>query len=134
MNAPAFAPSGLKRMVGRNPVRVGAALAALSMLLLVLIIWLVVLGNKHAACQSGKNGFHVHHGRVYSDNPSNTGTCSAGWDPAATAEAQALAQASSLQHDSHGERRLQRSINATYDTSAGLAGPQLAYAAHVGAP
>jgi len=58
--------------------------------------------------------------------------CGRGWDPAATAEAQALATVGSLQHDSYGEKKLQGAINAAYDGNVGLSDDQLATLMHQG--
>ena len=57
--------------------------------------------------------------------PGPAAVCGKGWDPAATAEAQALATVGSLQHDNYGERKLQGAINAAYDSSVGLSDAQL---------
>jgi hypothetical protein len=59
-------------------------------------------------------------------------TCKDGWDPAASAEAQALATVGSLQHDSYGERRLQSAINVAYDGNVGLTDAQLQELMHQG--
>ena len=58
--------------------------------------------------------------------------CKGGWDPAASAEAQALATVGSLQHDSYGESRLQGAINAAYDSNVGLTDAQLQELMHQG--
>ena len=57
--------------------------------------------------------------------------CKASWDPAATAEAQALATVGSFQHDSYGDRALQGAINKAYDVD-GLTDEQLAQMMHQG--
>ena len=59
-------------------------------------------------------------------------TCSAKWDLAATAEAQALATVGSYQHDMYGERALQSAINAAYDGNAGLTDAELQTLMHAG--
>lgn len=133
METPAPPASYLRKTVGENPVITGATMLALAVIITILIIWLIILGSKYADCKKNKNSFRARHGNAFQGYP-NTGTCGASWDPAATAEAQALAQASSLQHDNYGERRLQRSISGAYDTSVGLTDSQLAYAARTGAP
>ena len=58
--------------------------------------------------------------------------CGRGWNPAATAEAQALATVGALQHDSYGERKLQKAINAAFDSDLGLSDDQLATLMHQG--
>jgi hypothetical protein len=69
---------------------------------------------------------------VPADYTPDMSTCKAGWDPAASAEAQALATVGSLQHDSYGERRLQGAINAAYDSNIGLTDAQLQELMHQG--
>jgi len=64
--------------------------------------------------------------------PGPATVCGRGWDPAATAEAQALATVGSLQHDSYGEKKLQGAINAAYDGNVGLSDDQLAALMHQG--
>jgi len=54
------------------------------------------------------------------------------WDPAASAEAQALATVGSLQHDSHGERKLQSAINVAYDGNVGISNAELQELMHQG--
>jgi hypothetical protein len=59
-------------------------------------------------------------------------TCKAGWDPAAMAEAQALATVGSFQQDNYGERALQSAINVAYDSNTGLSDVQLQELMHQG--
>jgi hypothetical protein len=79
--------------------------------------------------------------RCVSSGPSVVGdpsailsACGQTWDPAATAEAQALATVGSFQHDSYGERKLQNAINAAFDSNVGLTDDQLAQVMAGGAP
>jgi hypothetical protein len=60
--------------------------------------------------------------------------CRGTWDPAATAEAQALATVGSLQHDSYGERSLMGAVDLAFDatTAAGLSDAQLQNLMHQG--
>ncbi len=58
--------------------------------------------------------------------------CGVGWDPAASAEAQALATVGSLQHDSYGERRLQTAVDGAYDSNVGLSDRDLEALMHQG--
>ena len=58
--------------------------------------------------------------------------CGRGWDPAASAEAQALATVGSLQHDSYGEGSLQTAIDGAYDSTVGLDDDQLSTLMHQG--
>lgn len=51
--------------------------------------------------------------------------CGRPWDPAAIAEAQALATVGSYQHDSYGEAALQNVINEAYDGDRGISDDQL---------
>jgi hypothetical protein len=46
--------------------------------------------------------------------------CGANWDPAAAAEAQALATAGSYDHDSYGEAGLQKAIDGAYSQKSGI--------------
>ncbi len=62
----------------------------------------------------------------------NHGACKQQWDPAAAAEAQALATAGSFQHDNYGERSLQHAINAAYDRNVPLNEVQLNEFLHQG--
>jgi hypothetical protein len=86
-----------------------------------------------AACAPGEtavtyqnpDGSVVTYCRATDSMPGPATVCKAGWDPAASAEAEALATVGSLQHDSYGEGKLQRAINAAYDSSAGLSDAQL---------
>lgn len=58
--------------------------------------------------------------------------CNRGWDPAASAEAQALATVGSLPHDSVAEPALQGAIDGAFDTGAGLNDEQLSALMHNG--
>lgn len=54
--------------------------------------------------------------------PQNASNCARNvheWDPAATAEAQALAQVQALPPDNYGERLLQNAVNLAYDANPG---------------
>jgi hypothetical protein len=64
-------------------------------------------------------------------NP-NMSACSAGWDPAATAEAEALATVGSLEQDGYGEASLQKAIALAYDGTAGFTDTQLSALMHNG--
>src|SRR3990172_2729569 len=61
--------------------------------------------------------------------PLDTTQCArklADWDPAATAEAQALGQVGALQHQDYGERNLLGAVNLAFDSTApGLSNNQL---------
>ena len=71
---------------------------------------------------------------VIADPTAILAACGMTWDPAATAEAQALATVGSFQHNSWGERKLQSAIDAAYDSNVGLTDDQLAQAMAGGAP
>ena len=45
--------------------------------------------------------------------------CGRGWDPAASAEAQALATTGALPHDSYAEAKLQGAVDGAFDTNSG---------------
>ena len=64
--------------------------------------------------------------------PGPATVCGAGWDPAATAEAEALATVGALQHQAFAEKKLQRGINAAYDSNTGLSDTQLETLMHQG--
>jgi hypothetical protein len=57
--------------------------------------------------------------------------CSDTWDPAASAEAQALATIGSLKHSPHATRRLQGSVDAAFDCS-GMSDCELSQVMHQG--
>jgi hypothetical protein len=86
-----------------------------------------------AACAPGESavtyqnpdGSVVTYCRSTDSLPGPATVCHRGWDPAASAEAEALATVGSLQHDSYGEGKLQRAINAAYDANTGLSDAQL---------
>ena len=71
---------------------------------------------------------------VVADPTAILAACGMTWDPAATAEAQALATVGSFQHDAYGERKLQNAINAAYDSNVGLTDDQLAQVMAGGTP
>jgi len=58
--------------------------------------------------------------------------CGRGWDPAASAEAQALATTGSLLHDSYGEGKLQGAVDGAFDTNVSLNDEQLTQLMHSG--
>ena len=58
--------------------------------------------------------------------------CRENWNPAASAEAQALATVGSFQHDHYGEKNLQHAINAAYDRNVPLNEVQLNEFLHQG--
>jgi len=62
----------------------------------------------------------------------NNSACKQIWDPAAAAEAEALATVGSYQHDHYGERSLQHAINAAYDRNVPLNEVQLNEFLHQG--
>ncbi len=64
--------------------------------------------------------------------PGPATVCKKGWDPAASAEAEALATVGALEHDSYGEKKLQRAVDAAYDSNVGLSDEQLSAVMHEG--
>jgi hypothetical protein len=147
-------PSGysafLHRSIGRHP---GTTAIILAVLVIIVLILAVMVTRAKARCS--KSGFE---GLVSSPcgpgetpvtyrNPDGTTmtycrssdvlpgpptVCGVGWDPAASAEAQALATVGSLQHDSYGERRLQRAVDGAFDANAGLSDRDLEALMHQG--
>ena len=67
-------------------------------------------GSQQAAIDGLPGGEAAGRATVLSSDvlPGPPTVCGVGWDPAASAEAEALATVGSLQHNSYGERRLQR--------------------------
>jgi hypothetical protein len=100
--------------IGHYP---GTAAIILAVLVVLVLILSFTLSHYKSKC---KGGFAA---------------CGRGWDPAASAEAEALATVGSLQHESYGEKKLQGAINAAYDSNVGLSDDQLAsLMLHGGAP
>jgi hypothetical protein len=62
----------------------------------------------------------------------NMSACGAGWDPAASAEAEALATVGSLQQDGYGGAALQNAIAAAEDGNVSFANTQLANSVRYG--
>jgi hypothetical protein len=100
-------------MVAQNP---GVAIAII-LILTVLVIWAVVYQLGYAA--SGRAGFSP---------------CRSIWDPAASAEAQALATVGALSFDAYGESALQQAENGEYPypSRIGLSDRQLKGLMHKG--
>ncbi|MES2339219.1 MAG: hypothetical protein V4537_14090 [Pseudomonadota bacterium] len=106
------------------------------------------VGLERSICNSGREGLAV--APMYSSqhtvsDAANAGigpgcgagcgpsiACRPGWDPSATAEAQALATLGSLPHDPNGERSLQGAVNAAFDCDSGLSDNQLRDLMHNG--
>jgi hypothetical protein len=79
------------------------------------------------------DGTTVTYCRSMSAMPGPPSVCGASWDPAAQAEAEALATVGGLQPDAvYGERRLQRAIGGAFDSSLGLSDDQLTTLMHQG--
>mgnify|MGYP001377252101 CR=1 FL=1 len=70
--------------------------------------------------------------RVTDALPGPPTVCGRGWDPAASAEAQALATVGSLAHGSYGERRLMGAVDGAFDSNLGLSDEQLSCLMHQG--
>jgi hypothetical protein len=58
--------------------------------------------------------------------------CARGWDPAASAEAQALATVGALPHDGYAESKLQGAVDGAFDSGASLNDEQLTALMHSG--
>jgi hypothetical protein len=149
--------SALKATIGRHP---GASAAILAVLVVVILILAYTLAHYKAMCPKVPSEGMTSGARVAAYGPCGLGetpvsyqtpdganvtfcrstsappvppqVCGVGWDPAASAEAEALATIGSLQHDSYGEPRLQNAINAAYDSSVGLSDEQLSTLMHQG--
>jgi hypothetical protein len=143
--------SGLLRSsIGKHP---GATAIAMAVLLVLIVVLSVMVGGARAKCS--KSGFEGMASSpcgpgetpVTYKNPDGTTltycrssdvlpgpptVCGVGWDPAASAEAQALATVGSLQHDSYGERRLQRAVDGAFDSNVGLSDRDLEALMHQG--
>jgi cbb3-type cytochrome oxidase subunit 3 len=154
--------NSITQAIGRHPDRAAAAMAILIVILIVVIGVAVYYWRKSrkagfeglaampemvsgpgipgGSCGPGETAVSYHNpdGSVmmYCRNtdalPGPPTVCGAGWDPAASAEAEALATVGSLQHEPYGERRLSRAVNAAYDASLGLSDEQLASLMHQG--
>jgi hypothetical protein len=145
----------IRSTVGQHPGTTAVVIAILVFLILVLAYYLVHYKSKCAAksgfdcgapsscagaCGPGEtslvqancDGSTTSWCRNTDALPGPPTVCGACWDPAATAEAEALATVGSLQHESYGERRLQRAINAAYDSNVGLSDEQLSNLMHQG--
>jgi hypothetical protein len=147
----------LRKTVGGHPAAAAAVLATLVVLTLVLVFVAahyrakvkklaptpsegLAVGAPSAACAPGESavtyqnpdGSVVTYCRSTDSLPGPAKVCHRGWDPAASAEAEALATVGSLQHDSYGEGKLQRAINAAYDANTDLSDSQLEAVMHQG--
>jgi len=80
----------------------------------------------------GPNGTTATYCRSTSDLPGPPAVCGRGWDPAASAEAEALATVGSLPHRSYGEGRLDSAVDAAFDSGHGLSDDQLTTLMHEG--
>lgn len=69
--------------------------------------------------------------RCHNDATGPAQTCN-GWNPAATVEAAALATVGGIKHEPRADRKLQRAVNAAYDTSDSLSDEQLERLMHQG--
>jgi len=145
---------GLTSMIQKHPV---ASAVVLSILILITIILVVILHKN----KNKKSGFEGLATDSLSKSPCPAGTtaltyqdvdgalltrcvsngglpsmnnsaCKQIWDPAAAAEAEALAAVGSYQHDHYGERSLQHAINAAYDRNVPLNEVQLNEFLHQG--
>ena len=142
-----------RRAVAKHP---GAAAVLMAVLVLLIVVLSFMIAHTRKTCS--KSGFEGMAGRggapcgpgetpVTYRNPDGTTmtycrssdvlpgpptVCGVGWDPAASAEAQALATVGSLPHEAYGERRLQRSIDGAFDSNVGLSDRDLEALMHQG--
>ena len=89
-------------------------------------------GKEGASIGCGREGLATGPGASLYVRPGPPAPCGRGWDPAASAEAEALATVGALQHESYGEGRLQGAVDAAFDSSHGLSDDQLATLMHQG--
>ena len=132
MDNPPSGKSYMQSTIGSHPGSAAIVVAVLVVLILVLSYALVHYKGK---CKKGFEGLATDGAAAGGSADSGApapfpqvgprAACGVGWDPAASAEAQALASAGSLQHDSYGEGGLQTAIDGAYDSSAGLDDAQL---------
>jgi hypothetical protein len=88
--------------------------AAVIGVLLLLIVVLAYAMAHYKALVKKKDGFTSPFPQV---GPAQV--CGRGWDPAASAEAQALATVGALPHDGYAESKLQGAVDGAFDTSPG---------------
>ncbi len=151
-------PSGysllLHRSIGKHPGATAIVMAAIVVIIVVLSVMLsrakarcpksmaegYASGSATSPCGPGEtpvtyrnpDGTTLTYCRSSDVLPGPPTVCGVGWDPAASAEAQALATVGSLQHDSYGERRLQRAVDGAFDSNVGLSDRDLEALMHQG--
>ncbi len=144
---------GLQAMIQRNVGRVALIMGALVALVIVLSFAVAHYKGKtvdhfgasggcgSGACSPGETavtyedpdcGAKMTYCRVTDALPGPPTVCGRGWDPAASAEAQALATVGSLAHGSYGERRLMGAVDGAFDSNLGLSDEQLSCLMHQG--
>ncbi len=126
------------RTVGKHPMTSALLIAGL-VLLLILVIYYREKYRK-AAGKSGFNGSNIgatattasgHKYPGFDLGPFLT-PCTGQWDPAASAEAEALATAGGLPQENYAACRLQKAVDTAYDTGYGLTDDQLSVLMHDG--
>jgi hypothetical protein len=134
----------LQKTIGNHPTAVAGAIGVMIVVVIILSYFVVHYKSKSSAASvAAKEGLEA--GVALANNANAAAAaasaqgsatvfpqvgpaspCARGWDPAASAEAQALATTGALQHDSYGEGNLQGAIDGAYDSGAGLSDDQLA--------
>ena len=92
------------------------AAAVMGVLLLIVLILAYTLVHYKSESKAGFEGLATGPSAFRLTVPA----CKAAWDPAASAEAEALATVGALQHDSYGEQSLQSAIDLNDDHLAQL--------------
>ncbi len=121
----------IKRMVMGRPVTIGIIISMLIVLIIIIVISLAILSvNYNDIIDENKSNFHCgvprtamkghyyHDPVIFSGRRARCAGSYKDWDPAAIAEAQALAQVGAYQHDDYGEPKLQGAIRQAFDVKS----------------
>ena len=117
------------------------ALGALVVTAIALLAMHFLKKKPHAAQHHHKPKHHAGGGEGMASGPTvrpsfrpagHMTACKASWDPAASAEAEALATVGSLQQDGYGDAALQNAIDAAEDGNVSFANTQLANSVRYG--
>jgi hypothetical protein len=114
----------LRSTIGAHPVTAALVLGALVLLVLILAYALV---HYKAACGPAAQNKRGHFASAAARTPHNRR-----WDPAAEAEAQALASMGNLGRAPQGERNLQGAIDAATDATTAFTDEHLTQLMHNG--
>ncbi len=121
----------IKRMVMGRPVTIGIVISMLIVLIIIIVVSLVILSvsyndiadenksNFHCGVpRTAMKGHYYHDPVIFSGRRARCANSYKDWDPAAIAEAQALAQVGAYQHDDYGEPKLQGAIRQAFDVKS----------------